>query len=67
MRVPGLTSILTSGGKETAELGQEMIRKIIDVVSGQLEIIACGKVTSENLPELHKLINSTAYHGKKIV
>jgi copper homeostasis protein len=66
-QIPGITSILTSGGMATAEMGQEMIRNIIDVVSGKMEVIACGKVTSGNLPALHKLIDSTAYHGKRIV
>lgn len=67
MEVPGITGVLTSGGKSTAEEGTMVIKKMIDVSKGKLQIIAAGKVTNNNLEEIHGLIGAGAYHGKLIV
>jgi copper homeostasis protein CutC len=38
-----------------------------ETAAPKLTIIPAGKITAENLPELHKLVGSTTYHGTKIV
>jgi len=66
-QIPGVDSILTSGGKETAEEGADTIRQMIAIAGNRLEIIAAGRVTNENLAGLHAIIHAPAYHGRKIV
>lgn len=63
----GITGILTSGGAQTAEEGLEILRKMLALAGPDLEIIAAGKVTKENLDRLHHELRAPAYHGKKIV
>lgn len=63
----GANRILTSGTKATAEEGMDMLNQLIEKASGRIIIVAAGKVTRENLPELSKLIRTNEFHGKKIV
>lgn len=66
-RIQTVNHILTSGGKATALKGASQIRKMVEVSKGFPEIIAAGKVTSENLEEIRKLIGAKAFHGRRIV
>ena len=66
-KLKNVDAVLTSGAEPTADQGQNMLRMMIKEAAGQLEIIACGKVTNENLQEIHQLIGAKAYHGKLIV
>jgi len=65
--VKEITSILTSGGKDSALNGQDMIKDIIKQFSSRFKIIAAGGITDENLNLVHSCIDSTEYHGKRIV
>ena len=65
--VKEVTSILTSGGKDSALNGQDMIKDIIRQFSSRFKIIAAGGITDENLNLVHSCIDSTEYHGKRIV
>lgn len=67
LEIPGITGILTSGGQPTAENGATVIREMIRAAKDKIQIIAAGKITNENLPEMHELIGAEAYHGKLIV
>jgi len=68
LRDSGLVNrVLTSGGAPTAFEGAEMLMKMIGLASGRIIILAAGKVTRDNLPELAKLIPANEFHGKKIV
>ena len=60
----GITRILTSGRKDTAEDGIEVIN---NMAAGDINILAAGKITSNNLPLLQEKLNVTEFHGKKIV
>jgi copper homeostasis protein len=62
-----ITRVLTSGGAPTAREGAEMLNKMIRLASDKLTVLAAGKVTHENLPELAGLIPTHEFHGKKIV
>jgi len=65
--IPQIKSILTSGGSSNAISGSDNIKKIISLFNDRLTIIAAGRITKKNLPQIHSLINGTDYHGKKIV
>lgn len=67
MNIPGITGVLTSGGKPTATGGAAVLREMVQLAGDQLEIIAAGKITRANLPDLHQRIGARAYHGKRIV
>lgn len=63
----GVNRILTSGTKETALEGKEILKKMIKEAGDKIIIIVAGKVTKENLDEISTLIPTKEYHGKKIV
>jgi copper homeostasis protein len=63
----GIHRVLTSGGAPTALEGSRMLNKLIVLTSGSLVILTAGKVTSENLDSLSKIIASAEFHGRKIV
>ena len=63
----GVNRILTSGTKETALEGQEILKEMIKEDGEDIIIIVAGKVTKDNLDEISKLILAKEYHGKKII
>ena len=62
-----ITTILTSGGKETAEEGLPILKSLIDLAGDKIEIMPAGKITNSNIETLHDYLNARAYHGKRIV
>ena len=62
-----INSVLTSGGAESAVLGQNMIKKILDIKTDRIKIITAGSITYENLQEVHDLIGGVEYHGRRII
>jgi len=67
MPLRNITAVLTSGGATTALEGNEVIKKMLLVSAGKIDIIAAGKITNVNLAEIHRLISAQEYHGRKIV
>lgn len=63
----GVNRILTSGTKETALEGKNILREMIKEAGEDIIIIVAGKVTKDNLNEIFNLIPAKEYHGKKIV
>lgn len=63
----GIQRILTSGGAATAWDGLVVLQKMIAETAGRLTILTAGKVTKENLPDLHQKLGAAEYHGKRIV
>lgn len=63
----GVNRILTSGTKETAVEGQNILREMVKEAGEDIIIIVAGRVTKENLQEVSELIPAKEYHGKKIV
>ena len=63
----GADRILTSGTKTTAQEGTRILNRLIEKANGRITIVAAGKVTANNLPELGRMIRTTEFHGKKIV
>lgn len=63
----GVNRILTSGTKETALEGKNILKEMIKEAGEDIIIIVAGKVTKDNLNEISNLIPAKEYHGKKIV
>lgn len=67
MLIEGVDAVLTSGKGQTWMEGEELLQKMIEKAGNQIEIIACGKVTNENIDKVHANLQASAYHGKLIV
>jgi copper homeostasis protein len=65
--VPGITRILTSGGKPTALEGVETIREMIQVAGDRLTILVAGKVLDSNVEKIQQLTGAEEFHGRRIV
>ncbi len=63
----GVKRILSSGTKETALEGKDILNAMIKKVDNKIIILIAGKVTSDNFEEVAAAIPSTEYHGKKII
>jgi copper homeostasis protein len=66
-QIAGIQRVLTSGGQATALEGSTVLRKMRAAVEGKLIILAAGKVTKENLMQVHAVVRAEEYHGKRIV
>lgn len=67
LMIDSVTTILTSGGKTTAEEGKKTLRGMIELAQEKLEIMPAGSITTANVARLHEFVNAKAYHGKRIV
>ncbi|MFZ5939404.1 MAG: copper homeostasis protein CutC, partial [Bacteroidota bacterium] len=67
LRIKGVGSVLSSGGRATAEEGAGILQQMVQLAGERIEVIAAGKITPENLHRLHGMIQAPAYHGRKIV
>ena len=59
--------ILSSGGRDTALQGAEILNRMIELAAPQLTIVVAGKVTVLNFEEVRKRIPSGEYHGRRLV
>ena len=62
-----ITTILTSGGEDTAEEALLILKILIDLAGNKIEIMPAGKITHKNVEKLHSFLKTRAYHGKLIV
>ena len=67
LEIDNVNGILSSGGCNTADLGSEILKKMIYISPNDFEIISAGKITDQNFEILHEKINGKFYHGRKIV
>ena len=67
LEINSVNGVLSSGGFETAELGTEVLKKMINISPNEFEIISAGKITNQNFKILHEKIDGKFYHGRKIV
>ena len=65
--IPNLSSILSSGGAATALAGAQQILAIDQALQANKHVIAAGKITAANLPEVKAKIPVQAYHGRRII
>ena len=62
-----INGVLSSGGKTFAIDATEILKKMLDLVPDNFEIINAGGITYKNFNDLHSLIKGKYYHGKKII
>lgn len=67
LKLTDIRSILTSGGESTAAQGVQILKQMIEIAGSEIDIISAGKITSDNINAIHKLIVGKSYHGKLIV
>ena len=65
--ISNVSSVLTSGGADNAKTGSKLIKTMINKVGDRMVIIPAGKITKQNLNEIHSIIGAKEYHGRKIV
>jgi copper homeostasis protein len=58
----GVNRILTSGGKQRCLEGIDTINELMDKVSNQIEILACGSIRPTNLKEIMSKTNCNQFH-----
>ncbi|MEJ2112772.1 MAG: copper homeostasis protein CutC, partial [Flavobacteriaceae bacterium] len=63
MNINGVSTVLTSGGKPTAESGKEILKEIVDLAEDKIEVLPAGKIDNQNIAKLHQYIGAKAYHG----
>ncbi len=63
----GFDRILTSGKKEKALEGVELLNEMIEVANEKIIIVAAGKVNFKNIEECSSKIHTNEFHGKQIV
>ena len=62
-----INGILSSGGNRFASDSTEILKKMVDLVPNDFEIISAGGITFENISDLQHKIGGKYYHGKKII
>ncbi len=66
-QISNVRYILTSGGAADAISGQNMLKVMQKEAGNDINIIAAGKITTKNLPQLIKTSGLKYFHGRKIV
>lgn len=59
--------ILSSGGAVDADTGAEMLYRMQKVAGANIDIIAAGKITIDNIDQIIAKTGLNIYHGRKIV
>ena len=65
--VSNVTHILSSGKQSTALAGTPLLREMIRTAGDRFTILVAGKVTRDNLSQVHEAIGAQEFHGKRIV
>lgn len=60
-------AILSSGQAETALEGALNLIRMKQLCGSHIELIAAGKITTQNLSMVQSILDTPAYHGRKIV
>ena len=66
-KLNNVESILTSGCSSSAEKGYLNIKKVLNDFENNIKVVSAGRITKNNLTKIHKMINGTYYHGRKIL
>lgn len=67
LEIEGIHSVLTSGGAATALEGAEVLKKMLALAGDQIQVMVAGKVSVENLAQVHELFHAREYHGRLLV
>lgn len=60
-------SILSSGQADTALDGALNLIRMKRLCGNHIELIAAGKITTQNLAQIHSILGTPAYHGRRIL
>lgn len=63
----GFKTILCSGHTETAMMGMETLKKLIEVANRRIEIMPGGGIRSSNIQEIAKVSGANFFHSSGIV
>lgn len=65
----GMDAILTSGQKNRAVEGAQLIQKLVEASAGRIEILVGGGISADAIFRLYPLTKASAYHmtGKEII
>lgn len=63
----GIERVLTSGGKETAQAGKEMLRNLQSDFGDKIIILPGGGIRSSNLQELATISKCNEYHSAALL
>jgi len=66
-KIDGISSVLTSGGMDTAWNGRFMLKEMGDLSDRRIRIIAAGKILPDNRIQIAEFTGVTELHGKRIV
>lgn len=67
LKIKGIDTVLTSGGRSNAFDGSETLKTMMELAGDQVEVMPAGKITQFNLQELHAQLGAKFYHGSRIV
>jgi len=65
--INGITRVLTSGGKDTAWNGREVLKQMQELPNRRIKVIAAGKVLPENRKQIAEFTGISELHGQRIV
>lgn len=66
-KIDGISSVLTSGGMDTAWNGRFLLKEMNDLPDRRISLIAAGKVLPENRIQIAEFTGVAELHGKRIV
>lgn len=66
-KIDGISSVLTSGGMDTAWNGRFMLKEMNDLPDRRIKIIAAGKILPDNRIQIAEFTGVAELHGKRIV
>ncbi len=66
-KIDEISSVLTSGGMDTAWNGRFMLKEMNDLPARRIKIIAAGKILPDNRIQIAEFTGVTELHGKRIV
>jgi copper homeostasis protein len=65
--ISGISRVLTSGGKDTAWNGRNVLKQMQELPGRRIKIIAAGKIITENRTQIAEYTGVSELHGKHIV
>lgn len=67
LNISNVNAVLTSGGKNTAFEGVEVLQSMQDLLKPNIHVIAAGKITPSVLQFLQKNTTLKYFHGRRIL
>lgn len=58
----GVSRVLTSGGKPSAEAGADVLRQLHELAAGRIAVIACGGIRAHNLAAIRAATGIAEFH-----